>query len=480
MARQVVVIGAGVGGLSAAIHLRLRGFDVLVLERQAIPGGKAAEINVQGYRLDPGPSIVILKRLYDALFLEAGRRVEDYIRFQPLDPFTRVFFEGQPSVDLPADREACLDVLSDRFPVDALSLRRLLERADRIIGDVDRTVFKRPFDYPWQLAKFGMIRISSALGGQKPYKQVVDRWFQSPGLRAFFYGFPSYGGQTYDSVAPGAFLIPYLMLSEGVYYPEGGVAQIPKSLHRLAAELGVEFRFSGPVSGLKIDGNRIQAAITADGPVDADSFVCNLDRFTAGEWLGRHIDLSPSLSYFTVHWGLNRVQKELIYHNLFVPSDFELGFEQLYRQRRFPDSPIVYINATSAVDPGVAPEGCSNIFAVATSQAMTDNLDWRALLPSARESVLGSLAKCGFEFDQGSIEFERIQTPITFAERDGNYRGSLYGADERYRLFGMMPPRNWDEKYRNLYYCGGSVQPGAGLPMVLLSGKFAAERVGKR
>ena len=468
------------GGLSASIHARLAGFEVLVVEKGSVPGGKAAGFNIAGYRLDPGPSIVILKDIYEDLFARAGRSIADYLRFIRLDPFTRVCFEGSDCFDLPADRKDCLDVLKARFPLDAKRMEWLMDKGDRVIGDVRRTVFARPFEHPWQIANPSMIKVGLALGGQTPYKQVVDRWFTSPELRAFFYGFPSYGGQTYDSVAPGAFLIPYLMLSEGVYYPEGGVASIPAALHRLGIDLGVEFRFDTTVTGLIVDRSRVRALETSKGPVDCDAVICNVDPYTAGAWLGRTYNLEPNLSYFTVHWGLRTNAKELSCHTLFVPKDFESGFDQLYRQRRFPDSPIVYVNATSSVDPSSAPPGCANVFAVATSPAITDELDWAETASMARQAMLKTMDKCGLSINATDVEFEREQSPATFYERDGNYRGSLYGPVEKHRLFGMMPQRNYDEEYRNLYYCGGSVQPGAGLPMVMLSGKFAVERLAKR
>lgn len=477
--RQVVVIGAGVGGLSAAIHARLAGNDVLVLEQNSAPGGKAAGREFGGYRIDPGPSIIILKGLYEDLFCRAGRSMGDYLEFERLDFLTRVNFEWSAPLELPGDGELCLKELVDRFPNDADQIRMLMKRGERLMADIQRTVFARPFDHPWQVLNLGMMRISKALGGQRSYRKVVDGWFSSPELRAFFYGFPSYGGQTYDSIAPGAFLIPYFMISEGVFYPKGGVAAIPKALYRLAVELGVEFRFDLKVHGLRRTSKRIVAVETSEESIPCDAVISNVDRHTTGKWLGRATNLEPSFSYFTIHWGVHIELKSLHCHNLFVPRDFEFGFEQLYRQREFPDSPIVYVNAPSAVDPTTAPAGCSNVFMVATSPAMTDSIEWESAAPRAKDAILRTLERCGLDISAEAADFELVQTPVTFAERHGNYRGSLYGADEKHRLFGMFPPRNYDEEYGNLFYCGGSVQPGAGLPMVILSGKFAAERVSK-
>lgn len=472
------MIGAGLGGLSAAVHSRLAGHDVLVLERSSQVGGKAAGIEVEGYKLDPGPSIIILRRIYEDVFKRAGRNLDDYLTFKRLDPFSRVYFEGEPKLDLPADREQCLMVLRDRFPSDARSFENLLAKLDRVIGHVDSSIFKRPYDHIWQLTDWRLLSMAKFANPRSTYRQIVDRSFQHPLLRAFFYGFPSYGGQTYDSVAPGAFFIPFFMLAEGVYYPNGGVSAIPEAFYKLAKELGVEFRLNAHVTGIEVDQGKAAAVRIDDERIRCDAIISNVDRYTTGHWLGRTFDQSPSLSYFTLHWGVRRRVEGLSHHTLLVPKGFEQGFDDLYRKRTFPDSPIVYLNATHIEDSSTAPESCSNIFAVVTSPAQEDHLDWKMVEGVAKERTMVTMEKFGFGLTTSELDFERIQTPTYFAKQHGNYRGSLYGPDEKHRLFGMMPNRNWDEEVKNLFYCGGSVQPGAGLPMVTLSGKFAAERLG--
>jgi len=464
LTKQVVVIGAGQGGLSAAIHCKLLGHDVLLLEQHDVVGGKAAGLEIEGFKLDPGPSIVILPRLYEQVFKAAGKSMDSYLRFQRLDPFSRVYAEGQEPLDLPADREACLTLLEERFPEDAQSFRRLMSKLDRAMPHIDRSIFRRPYDKPWKLADPHLIAFAMQFDVRQTYRALVDRWFKTPLLRAFFYGFPSYGGQSYESKAPGALVIPYLMIQEGVFYPEGGVAAIPNAFRKLAEDLGVEIRTNCRVTGLRCEAGKIVGVDTEQGAYDGDAVISNVDRLTTGKWLGRTPREEPSFSYFTVHWGVRKKLDGLAHHTLLVPRDFERGFEMLYGKREFPQPPIVYLNATPE-----APEGCTNLFAVVTSPA--NNAD-----DHGRE-VREQIAKFGFEFKDDEIVFERIQTPRYFEERHGNYLGSLYGPDERHRIFGMMPLRNYDEEFANLFYCGGSVQPGAGLPMVTLSGRFAAELV---
>ena len=473
------MIGAGVGGLSAAIHLRLKGFDVVVLEAGSVAGGKAACIQIGDFRLDPGPSIIILPRIYERLFADAGRNMSDYLVFDRLDPISRVYFEGQ-IIDLPASRQSCLELIKDKAPQDAKSFQRLMAKLDKVSPHIDKSVFAHPYNEPKDMADWHLVATAMRFNVRLTYKSLVDQMFKTDLLRSFFYGFPSYGGQTYDSKAPGALMIPYLMIEEGVYYPRGGVGAIPIAFEKLARELGVEFSFNEKVESFVTSGGKVSSATSASGKIEGDVFVSNVDRLTTRGWLGQTYDTPPSFSYFTVHWGFKERLDGLGHHCLVVPSGWQRGFEQLYRSRGFPDSPIVYLNETAGHDPTCAPPGGTNLFAVVTSPAMVTHIDWEAETPVYKERIVRTVNDAGIALDPSGAVFERVQTPQYFQSQHGNYRGSLYGPDEKFRLFGgMFPLRNQEEEFSNLFYCGGSVQPGAGLPMVTLSGRFAAEMAAK-
>ena len=475
MPKQIVVMGAGVGGISAAIHARLLGHEVLLLESSDRVGGKAAAIHRDGFRLDPGPSIIILTRIYKQLFEAAGRRMEEYLRFKRLDPISRVYFEGD-RIDLPDGPEACGHLIQEVAPQDAKSFRTLMAKLDKVSPHIDKSVFDHPYSRPWQLAEPHLIATALQFNVRLTYRELVDEMFQSPLLRSFFYGFPSYGGQTYDSKAPGALMIPYLMIKEGVFYPEGGVGAIPVAMEKLAAELGVEFRLNQKVFSLEEKDGIIRAAKTSAGRIEADLFISNIDRLTTRAWLGHQVDWAPSLSYFTVHWGLETRLNGLSHHTLIVPPNWERGFEQLYRDRKFPEPPILYLNETAEQDPTCAPPGGTNLFAVITSPSKEPHLDWVRDEAAHVGRVVDIVRAAGIDLDPSRAVFQRVQSPEYFEATHGNFKGSLYGPDEKHRMFGgLFPLSNQDEQYRNLFYCGGSVQPGAGLPMVTLSGKFAAK-----
>jgi phytoene desaturase len=451
---------------------------VLVLEQHESAGGKAAAIATDGYRLDPGPSIIILTHLYQEVFRAAGRNPADYLQFDRLDPFTRVFFDQDAPVDLPGEESPCIDLLRQLHPGDAASLQMVLNKLEKVAPLVDRTVFARPVETWAQFLHPNFLRIGMQFDVRKTYRQLVDGWFQLPMLRAFFYGFPSYNGQTYDGSAAGALLIPYYMLRHGVYYPRGGVAAIPAAFRRLAEELGVEFRYGAPVTAVQHARDRVTAVTLASGEsLSAEQYISNVDPYTLPIEDRPTPPVQPNFSYYTWHWGLPGPLPQLRHHTLIIPRDYERGFRELYDDRRFPSEPIVYLNETSGLDSTTAPPGRVNLFAVVTCPAEHPHLDWQGeTRAQAQAAVERAVATLGI--DVGQADLRREQTPAYFRQRHGNFGGSLYGPEEKARPFnGLLPLLPDDPKLRNLRYCGGAVQPGAGLPMVTLSGRFAAERL---
>lgn len=481
---RVAIIGGGQGGLATAVELAAKGHQVVVFESREIVGGKAAPVTQEGYRMDPGPSIVILPQIYAESFRRAGRRMEDYLSFDRLPEITRVILEGEGTYDLPGDRAAALELVRGLDEDDARSLELLLKKLDTVIGGVEGTIFTRSITRPWQLMDPRLIRFGMRFDVRRTYKETIDGWFRHPLLRAFFYGFPSYGGQGYHSKAPGALTIPYYMLTGGVFWPKlvdgslEGIAAIPAAFERLARELGATIRTGEPVLGIERQNGRVTGVHLRSGFEPFDAVVSNRDRFSAATMLDREEAREPSYSYYTHHWGVPRRLEGLAHHTLLIPKEFERGFEALYDRREFPDPPIVYLNDTTVTDPTTAPPGGTNLFAVVTCPSDEPHIDW-ANPTAQREAVARTMGACGHPMPEDAV-FERVQTPLTFASRDGSYRGSLYGVDERHRILGGTFPLGLrDEELKNLFYVGGAVQPGAGLPMVTLGGRFVAEMIGR-
>lgn len=471
--RTALVVGGGQAGLSAAIHLRLLGLDVSLIEQRNELGGKAAGFVEQGFHLDPGPSIVISPWIYADVFRRCGERINDWLPMKRLPQIFRIHREdGRPSLDLPASRQEFLDCI----PEDKQGLDRLFCQIDTVYDHLKETIFDRPFDRPWQLLDPGLVATALPFDVRLSYKALVDTYVRSPEMRALFYGFPSYSGQTFHSKAAGALMVPYLMAEEGVWFPDGGVAAIPASFAQLAKAQGVQMRQGVKAESTRLEGRMAKAVVDQNGEEHtADIIVFAMDRLTVEErLLGRTVKKTPSYSYFTLHFGLSRQFDGLAHHSLLLPDDFEAGFHDLYDGLLPPSSPVVYLNSTPA------PAGCHNLFVVLTVPAIHPHFDWAEEEPRQRELALRMMERFGWPIRSDDVIFERHQSPVTFLERDGSWKGSLYGPLGAERLFGLFPLSNEDSALRNVFYAGGAVQPGAGLPMATLSGKFVADKAARR
>lgn len=472
---MIAVVGAGIGGLSAAIELAFAGHEVHVFDQQPEVGGKAAAVREAGFTFDPGPSIVILPRVYEALLSKVGETPADWLRFKRLDPITRLIFEGSEPVDLPSDEGKLFALADDLFPGDAEEVRRLVDGIRPLAPLGEEIFFERTVQSPWQLLNPKMLAFGKTLDVRHSFKEQVDARFKSPVLRALFYGFPSYSGLTYRSKSAAPWFIPYYMIAEGVYFPEGGIHRIPGVLEAVAKKLGVVFHLNTKVRAFTRERNRI-IGLDAEGASGQrfDAVVAAVDRLTIGEMLGRTETRAPSLSYSTVQLGLRLPKSGLPCHTLLIDKDFDEGYSSLYETETAANWKVTYVNAPDGEDASLSPEGCSQLFLVASSPADNGKVDWKAETSSWRERLKPKLACLGIEFDDGDILVERTQTPPDFEARDGNYRGSLFGLREEHRSMFGLPMNNRDPEFKNLFYCGASVQPGAGMPMACLSGSAAA------
>lgn len=481
------MIGAGIGGLSAAIEAAISGFEVTVYEAREQAGGKACPITERGYTLDPGPSIIILPETYQKLIAKAGLNPDALLMFNKVNPTTRVFFqegsaESSPrsapiqQIDLPADWDELLAVASQVEPQDAANLAEMMATLGRWRPYIESKFMEDSVESPLALADPKLFKFGREMGLGKEYKSIVDAKFKSTLFRALFYGFPSYSGLTYRTKSPSPWFIPYYMLKEGIHVAEGGVKSIPAALEHTARSLGVKFRLSDRVIGILTDRGRV-TAIESQGSerLKVEGIISAIDHTQMQSLLGRPVGkFKPSLSYMTLHLGLKNPPDGLSSHNLLITQDFEEGFSRLYDHRSGPNWGVTYINAPHVDTPSCSPDRGGQLFFVTPCPAVVSTFDAKSESNHLKEKLLRLTEDFGFSVDPADVEVEVIQSPDVFASRDGNPFGSLFGAAEEARFFGLLPGLK-DRTIKNLVYCGASVQPGAGMPMACLSGQRSAK-----
>ena len=485
--RSAIVIGAGIGGLACAIRLRLRGYDVLVLEKNERVGGKMYVHEADGFRWDTGPSVVTMRHVFEQLFRDAGRRLEDYLTLKPLDPLTRYFypdgriFDASPSFSQMAANIAALD---ERDVEGYFAFLAYAARIHRITGPVFI------YDKPPTLASFARVPMHEWLAADpfRTMQQAINRRVRSPHLRQLLGRFATYVGGSPFAAPATLNVIAHVELIGGVWYPQGGIYQIAAAFAQLAQELGVTIQTSTPVRQIVVDKGRARGVVTAQGDqCTADVIVSNLDVTTTVERLlpretvpqrqrQRLITYAPSCSGFILMLGVNRTFPTLAHHNLFFSEDYPAEFRAIFDDLLPAQRPSVYVSITAKSDPEHAPPDSENWFVLVNAPARTPRVDWQAQARPYADLILDLLAERGFDVRPHLI-YEAIWTPADLEERSGAWRGALYGPSANSRLTVFLRPHNRSRAVKGLYFVGGTTHPGGGVPMVTLSGKVTADLI---
>lgn len=489
--RSAIVVGAGLGGLSAAIRLASSGWDVTVFEQQSIPGGKAGTEQSQEYRFDTGPSLLTMPQVLKQLFEEAGREWTDYVQVRRLDTICNYFWQDGTRLHAYGDPEQFAREVEQQTGEPADSVRRYLAYAGRIDDAASElflwnslhdagTFFSRTF---WR----SLLRL-----GRIDSMRTMDRanrsFFRDPRVVQLFNRYATYNGSSPYLTPATLNIIPYVEYVDGAYAVVGGIHAIPRALQKLAEELGVAFRFGERVDRIVVDdrgqGRREVRGVESGGTkVLSDIVVSNVDvSVTYPELLGdevspqlkRYRRLEPSSSGLVFYWGVNRTFPELTVNNIFFSRDYPAEFRAIFDEHRCPDDPTIYINVTSKVTPEDAPANGENWFILVNAPAVNGQ-DWQSEIVRVREQVVRRLSDALNTDVESVVATEGIMTPADIERKTMSYRGALYGISSNSRMAAFSRHPNRSREYPGLYFCGGSAHPGGGMPLVMLSGKIAAD-----
>jgi len=480
MARAIVV-GAGLGGLSAAIRLAARGWDVTMYEKNADPGGRAGGVSAGGYTWDAGPTLIMMPEILQELFAAAGRRLGDYLDLRRVDPYYRVAFEEGGHLDLTGNLPAMVAAVEAIEPGAGRQYLRFLGHAERLSRLTRQSIIERPFDGMGDL--LNPVVVASLLRS-RPFHTVaseVAAHFRSPALRRAFSFQTLYLG-THPARTPAAYLmIPFVEAALGVWYPIGGTRRIGQAMARLAGELGVAVRTDAPVARVLTTGSRAVGVALEDGATDrADAVVVNaewaysqrllLDR---GERVvGRDHGASGVLFCLAVRGPVPGP-----HHTFLLSSDFESNLADVFERRVVPEHPSIYLCRPTATDPTLAPAGVELLYVLVPCPTLETGIDWGRALPGFRKRVLDRLTRVGIEDLDGRILAETVVTPEDFKARHNLTQGSAFGLAATLFQSGPFRPTIRSRRYRGLYHVGASVHPGGGVPIVTLGGRMAAEAI---
>jgi len=464
--KAVTVLGGGFAGLSAAIHLALAGCEVTLLEQNTTFGGKARQLEKDGFRFDTGPSVFTLPHIIEEIFERAGESLP--FDLKPLNLLCRYHYPSGRVWDVYSDAERTTEQLSAK---EADVYRNLLAEARKLYEAAAPTFGFGQSPTRLELLRYGL-KHGLAAHPFRTLEGLLDSYGATGDLKQFFLRFATYFGA--DPYRAPAVLhnIAWAELGLGVSYPTGGIYAVVKGLVGLAEKVGVDLRPDVKIEQLEHSARRVKTVHTSQGSFHADAVVSALDIIRTHKLL--HLEtrlerLEPSLSGFVMLLGIEGETSELRHHSISFSSDYRSEFAAI-RRGEFPTDPTLYFNISSKTDPDDAPPGCENWFVMANAPALDERpLDEERYL----EHLLGVLAKRGFDISK-KLRFAEIIGPSKLAQLA--HRGSIYGVAP-HSLLQTLRPKQTLNGFDNLVLAGGSVFPGGGIPLALLSGKAAAELV---
>ena len=482
MADRIAVVGAGLGGLSAAIHLAGRGKQVTVYEKNETPGGKASELRASGFRFDTGPSLLtmpfVLQELYDA----ADAQPEERVELVPVDPICRYFYPDGAMLDANTDEQTFREQVRALSPSDADAVTRFLDYSQRIYElTSDIFLFHSLTDLK-ALLRPNNLRTLLRLPQIDPFRTVHEgttSFFRDPRIVQLFDRYATYNGSNPYAAPATLNIIPYVEYRLGGYYVRGGMYALVRSVEPIARRLGVDFRYGASVERITVDGGRVTGVKLA--VVSNADAVFTMTRLLDATGAGaerrsrRYERLEPSCSGLVFLWGVRGRHERLAHHNIFFSEDYATEFDDIFVRHLPPHDPTVYVSITSRADATHAPEGHENWFVLVNMPHVTEE-NRHADPAVTRAAVLRRLRRAGFDIE-ADIVFEESITPAELERRFNANRGSIYGISSNSRNAAFLRPRNALRSPKGLYLCGGAAHPGGGVPLVLLSGKLAAEAV---
>lgn len=489
MQNDIIIVGAGLGGLAAAIRLQKAGYRVRVLEKNERVGGKMNLVEAEGYRWDTGPSLFTMPWVVRELWRDAGGDVDDDLEIVPLDPVCRYRWPDGTRWEHRASLPELLDEITRLSPDDAGGFFRFMAWAGRIYAATAGPFLLAPFRGWRDFVTPRLLRDAPTLDPLHTMDQAVRRYFRSPYLRQVFNRYATYNGSS-PYRAPATFcIIPYIEFAEGGWYLRGGMYKLAEALQRLAERLGVELELGAEVSEVCVEHGRACGVLLADGrKLAAERVIVNADalhglrHLVAPEhrrvWTDRRVDaLEPSGSGFVLLLGIDHDYGELAHHNIFFSPDYPAEFRAQFELQVPSPDPTIYVAATCRSDPEHAPPGGMNLFVLVNVPAMGPRFSWEREAGPYAELVLRVLERRGLPGLRQHVRWQQAITPSDFAGRYGGWRGSLYGPSSNARLGAFMRPPLVSPDVRGLFFVGGATHPGGGIPLVLLSGKAVASAV---
>lgn len=482
---KALVVGSGIAGIASAIRLALKNYSVDVFEANAYPGGKLTVLELDQYRFDAGPSLFTMPQYVDELFHLAGKGPHESFDYVRIPTACHYFFEDGTFLKFPTDRQDLKNEIENKLKVDFHPLEQHLKRSKLIYDTTHKAFMERSLHKVSSHLSFDTLKCIAHIPWLNIFTtmhKANEKALNHPKLVQIFDRYATYNGSNPYS-APGILnIIPHLESGFGTFFPKKGMHSITTSLVELAQDLGVNFHFNSKVDEIIEDGKIVKGVVVNGDFIPGDVVVCNSDIKPAYKHLLKKVEApkktlhqEPSSSAMIFYWGIKKEFPQLDLHNIFFSDDYEMEFSTMFSDKSVCDDPTVYVHISSKVVKSDAPTGSENWF-VMVNVPSNSGQDWEELRSRIRQNVLEKLSRILKEDLIDLIEVEDYLDPIRIEQRTSSHAGALYGSSSNERMAAFFRHPNFS-KIEGLYFVGGSVHPGGGIPLCLLSAKIATELV---
>jgi phytoene desaturase len=486
IASKAIIIGAGVAGLASAIRLAVQGFKVTVFEKNNYPGGKLSHFTLGGFSFDAGPSLFTQPENIIELFELANEPVDEYFQFEKVPVTCKYFFENGIVINAYAEAEKFAAEMHEKTGEDANKILSYLKQSENVYNNIGKVFLEHSLHRRKSLFKAPLLQAIKATKANLitgSLHQLNTAHFTKPETVQLFNRFATYNGSN-PYKAPGMLsLIPHLELNQGTYYPKGGMKSITDALYKLAVKKGVHFHFDTPVQRIMNVDGYAKGVVVDHANINADVVVSNMDVYYTYKHLlmedikaGKLLKQERSSSAVIFYWGISKSFPELQLHNIFFSKDYKAEFDKLFSLGTITDDPTIYINITSKMEAGHAPNGKENWFVMVNAPS-NKKQDWENLKQQCRKSIITKLNRILKTDLESLIEVEETLDPVKIEQQTSSYSGALYGTSSNSTFAAFLRHPNFNSKIKGLYFAGGTVHPGGGIPLCLKSARLVGELV---
>lgn len=479
---KVVIVGAGLSGLSAALRLAGAGREVTILERESFPGGRNGLLERDGYRFDTGPTVLTMPDLIEDAFNAVGERMQDWLELTPVSPLYRAFYEDGSQLDVHADiNQMESEIARVISPQEAIGYRKYVDFVTKLYKYEMNDFIDRNIDSPFNLLTPNLAKLV-AIGGFRKLAPKVSDYLKDPRTQRVYSFQAMYAGVSPQQALAIYAVIAYMDSVAGVYFPKGGMHALPRALAAVAMKHGVTIKYNSKVTEIERENSRAKAVITESGErYLCDALILSPDLPVAWrELLGKtpsrikHLKYSPSC--VTLLIGSNKPYSHTAHHNIHFGKSWDGVFDELIKEKKLMTDPSFLVTVPSHDDPELAPPGKHSYYLLFPTPNLDSDIDWKIERNRYRDQIMRTVEERGYPGFEEAIEVEEITTPVEW-EAMGLEAGAPFASAHTFFQTGPFRPRNLAKGYENIVFAGSGTQPGVGVPMVLISGKLAAERI---